>query len=245
MDQNNNESPIKSELSSIDKKEELRTLFVSGLPLDVKQREFNLLFHEFQGYEGAIIKPPSRLTKTQQGMIQQPQGPVAFLTFSTRKDAELAKEKFQGFQLDPDAPHISLKLEFAKANTKSRYRSRDNQNNGQSQFFGDGNQMLHALPLSSIQQQFTTPLAIDPSAFMQGDICGRNMCWPMCWSMPYPGPDQTLSYAEGFSPLQMDSNGNITALQPILFPSDQFPALQHDARRGFEESLLAKLDQSL
>ena len=26
--------------------------------------------------------------------------------------------------------------------------------------------MLHALPLSSIQQQFTTPLAIDPSAFM-------------------------------------------------------------------------------
>ena len=112
------------------------------------------------------------------------------------------------------------------------------------------------------------------------------MCWPMCWSMPYPGPDQvifpnptqkfgnnsiqTLSYAEGFSPLQMDSNGNITALQPILFPSDQFPALQHDARsvptlhqactdgpesttsvliyifrRGFEESLLAKLDQSL
>jgi len=56
---------------------------------------------------------------------------------------------------------------------------------------------------------------------------------------------QTLSYAEGFSPLQMDSNGNITALQPILFPSDQFPALQHDARRGFEESLLAKLDQSL
>lgn len=68
------------------------------------------------GYEGAIIKPPSRLTKTQQGMIQQPQGPVAFLTFSTRKDAELAKEKFQGFQLDPDAPHISLKLEFAKVN---------------------------------------------------------------------------------------------------------------------------------
>ena len=70
------------------------------------------------GYEGAIIKPPSRLTKTQQGMIQQPQGPVAFLTFSTRKDAELAKEKFQGFQLDPDAPHISLKLEFAKVNRK-------------------------------------------------------------------------------------------------------------------------------
>ena len=56
------------------------------------------------------------MTKTQQGMIQQPQGPVAFLTFSTRKDAELAKEKFQGFQLDPDAPHISLKLEFAKVN---------------------------------------------------------------------------------------------------------------------------------
>ena len=80
-------------------------------------RLFNCAFKNVGlGYEGAIIKPPSRLTKTQQGMIQQPQGPVAFLTFSTRKDAELAKEKFQGFQLDPDAPHISLKLEFAKVN---------------------------------------------------------------------------------------------------------------------------------
>ena len=38
------------------------------------------------------------------------------------------------------------------------------------------------------QQQFATPVAIDPSSFMQStaaDIYGRNMCWPMCWPM-YP-----------------------------------------------------------
>ena len=70
------------------------------------------------GYEGAILKQPCRTNKIQgQLPIQlqgQPQGPVAFLTFASRKDAELAKEKFQGFQLDPHADSVQLKIEFAK-----------------------------------------------------------------------------------------------------------------------------------
>ena len=44
----------------------------------------------------------------------QVQGPVAFLTFATRKDAEAVKEKFQGFQVDPEATNVTMKLEFAK-----------------------------------------------------------------------------------------------------------------------------------
>ena len=42
------------------------------------------------------------------------QGPVAFLTFATRKDAEAVKEKFQGFQIDPETSNTTMKLEFAK-----------------------------------------------------------------------------------------------------------------------------------
>ena len=34
-----------------------------------------------------------------------------------------------------------------------------------------------------------------------------------------------LAYPEGFQPIQVDTNANI-ALQPILFPTDQFPAFQ-------------------
>ena len=41
------------------------------------------------------------------------QGPVAFLTFSTRKEAEQVRQYFQGFQMDPEQ-EIYLKLEFAK-----------------------------------------------------------------------------------------------------------------------------------
>ena len=44
----------------------------------------------------------------------QVQGPVAFLTFATRKDAEAVKEKFQGFQVDPETTNVTMKLEFAK-----------------------------------------------------------------------------------------------------------------------------------
>lgn len=40
--------------------EEVRTLFVSGLPVDIKPRELYLLFRPFKGYEGSLIKLTSR-----------------------------------------------------------------------------------------------------------------------------------------------------------------------------------------
>ncbi|XP_066576506.1 RNA-binding protein with multiple splicing isoform X4 [Amia ocellicauda] len=63
--------------------EEVRTLFVSGLPLDIKPRELYLLFRPFKGYEGSLIKLTSK----------------------------------QGIRFDPEIPQ-TLRLEFAKANTK-------------------------------------------------------------------------------------------------------------------------------
>ena len=76
---------------------------------------FNVeMFTHFLGYEGAILKQPCRLTRINKLQGQQPQGPVAFLSFTTRKDAEGAKEKFQGFHLDPHTENITLKIEFAK-----------------------------------------------------------------------------------------------------------------------------------
>ncbi|XP_077629050.1 RNA-binding protein with multiple splicing isoform X1 [Crocuta crocuta] len=95
--------------------EEVRTLFVSGLPLDIKPRELYLLFRPFKGYEGSLIK----LTSKQ---------PVGFVSFDSRSEAEAAKNalnvfgkmilKFsKGIRFDPEIPQ-TLRLEFAKANTK-------------------------------------------------------------------------------------------------------------------------------
>ncbi|XP_071466349.1 RNA-binding protein with multiple splicing isoform X3 [Marmota flaviventris] len=84
--------------------EEVRTLFVSGLPLDIKPRELYLLFRPFKGYEGSLIK----LTSKQ---------PVGFVSFDSRSEAEAAKNALNGIRFDPEIPQ-TLRLEFAKANTK-------------------------------------------------------------------------------------------------------------------------------
>ncbi|XP_021326150.1 RNA-binding protein, mRNA-processing factor 2a isoform X3 [Danio rerio] len=83
---------------------QVRTLFVSGLPVDIKPRELYLLFRPFKGYEGSLIK----LTSKQ---------PVGFVTFDSRSGAEAAKNALNGIRFDPESPQ-TLRLEFAKANTK-------------------------------------------------------------------------------------------------------------------------------
>jgi len=90
--------------------EEVRTLFVSGLPMDTKPRELYLLFRAYEGYEGSLLKVTSKNGKTA--------SPVGFVTFSTRGGAEAAKADLQqGVRFDPDLPQ-TIRLEFAKSNTK-------------------------------------------------------------------------------------------------------------------------------
>ncbi|ELK05336.1 Ornithine decarboxylase antizyme 2, partial [Pteropus alecto] len=83
---------------------QVRTLFVSGLPVDIKPRELYLLFRPFKGYEGSLIKLTSRQ-------------PVGFVIFDSRAGAEAAKNALNGIRFDPENPQ-TLRLEFAKANTK-------------------------------------------------------------------------------------------------------------------------------
>ncbi|XP_061409278.1 RNA-binding protein with multiple splicing 2-like [Lethenteron reissneri] len=85
--------------------EEVRTLFVSGLPVDIKPRELYLLFRPFKGYEGSLILMTSKQ-------------PVGFVTFYSRAQAEDAKVSLNGVRFDPESPQ-TLRLEFARANTKT------------------------------------------------------------------------------------------------------------------------------
>uniref|UniRef100_A0A8C1CMT3 RNA binding protein, mRNA processing factor 2b n=2 Tax=Cyprinus carpio TaxID=7962 RepID=A0A8C1CMT3_CYPCA len=70
-------------------------LFLYGLPTDIKPRELYLLFRPFK-------------VKTD---------PVGFVTFDSRSGAEAAKNALNGVRFDPENPQ-TLRLEFAKANTK-------------------------------------------------------------------------------------------------------------------------------
>ncbi|XP_030286709.1 RNA-binding protein with multiple splicing isoform X2 [Sparus aurata] len=105
MNNSSNKIEKESEQSEFtNHEEEVRTLFVSGLPLDIKPRELYLLFRPFKGYEGSLIK----LTSKQ---------PVGFVSFDSRSEAEAAKNALNGVRFDPEIPQ-TLRLEFAKANTK-------------------------------------------------------------------------------------------------------------------------------
>uniref|UniRef100_A0A6G1SCZ2 Protein couch potato n=1 Tax=Aceria tosichella TaxID=561515 RepID=A0A6G1SCZ2_9ACAR len=88
---------------------QVRTLFVSGLPMDAKPRELYLLFRAYKGYENSLLKVTSKDGKSA--------SPVGFVTFSSRARAEAAKLDLQGVRFDPDLPQ-PIRLEFAKSNTK-------------------------------------------------------------------------------------------------------------------------------
>uniref|UniRef100_A0A0K0F7C8 Mec-8 protein (projected from Caenorhabditis elegans ortholog mec-8) n=1 Tax=Strongyloides venezuelensis TaxID=75913 RepID=A0A0K0F7C8_STRVS len=99
-----------SSINSQSPKENVRTLFVSGLPFDTKPRELYLLFRAYPGYENSQLKITSKNGKTA--------SPVGFVTFSSKNEAEEARRQLHGVKFDPDS-NITLRLELAKANTKS------------------------------------------------------------------------------------------------------------------------------
>lgn len=87
----------------------MRTLFVSGLPIDTRQRELYLLFRGCSGYETSLLKNTQKNGK--------PTTPVGFVTFASRQDADEARRKLQGVRFDPEHSQ-TIRLELARSNTK-------------------------------------------------------------------------------------------------------------------------------
>lgn len=96
-----------------DAQTQVRTLFVSGLPADVKPRELYLLFRAYPGYEASQLK----LTPSSKNGLLKSSTPVGFVTFATRQDADEARQKLQGVRFDPEQPQ-AIRLELARSNTK-------------------------------------------------------------------------------------------------------------------------------
>eukprot|EP00276_Gloeochaete_wittrockiana_P006728 CAMPEP_0184656686 /NCGR_PEP_ID=MMETSP0308-20130426/16656_1 /TAXON_ID=38269 /ORGANISM="Gloeochaete witrockiana, Strain SAG 46.84" /LENGTH=270 /DNA_ID=CAMNT_0027093923 /DNA_START=165 /DNA_END=977 /DNA_ORIENTATION=+ len=81
------------------------TLFVSGLPLDVKPREIYLLFRYFPGYQECSLNFGKQ--------------PVAFVVFETQAQALAAKTALDNVNFDPESP-VKLRIELAKQNSKRK-----------------------------------------------------------------------------------------------------------------------------
>ncbi|KAH7298287.1 hypothetical protein KP509_25G035600 [Ceratopteris richardii] len=88
--------------------EEVRTLFISGLPNDIKEREIYNLFRTYPGYEACQLKYTGRGYQI-----------VAFAVFSSQAAALAAKTGLNGHKFDPDLG-ASLHIELAKSNSRGK-----------------------------------------------------------------------------------------------------------------------------
>ncbi|KAH1223736.1 RNA-binding protein with multiple splicing 2 [Glycine max] len=87
---------------------EVRTLFVAGLPEDVKPREIYNLFREFPGYESSHLRSPSNSSQ-----------PFAFAVFASQKSAILAMHALNGLVFDLEKGS-TLYIDLAKSNSRSK-----------------------------------------------------------------------------------------------------------------------------
>ena len=68
------------------------------------------------GFESAVLKFPQKPGKI------YPIAPVAFVTFERKAHAQEAIDRLHGEKFDLDLP-TTMRLEFAKSNTKNRLKS--------------------------------------------------------------------------------------------------------------------------
>ncbi|KAH8503343.1 hypothetical protein H0E87_014569 [Populus deltoides] len=91
--------------------DQVRTLFVAGLPDDIKPREMYNLFREFPGYESSHLRTPSQNSQ-----------PFAFATFTDQPSAVAAMHALNGMVFDLEKGS-TLYIDLAKSNSRSK-RSR-------------------------------------------------------------------------------------------------------------------------
>ena len=81
--------------------EEIKTIFLSGLPHDATYREVYLLCRNLSGYEGCNLRQTGTAA------------PVAFCVFDCNANAQIAMDGLQGVSFDPEST-IVLRTEMAK-----------------------------------------------------------------------------------------------------------------------------------
>jgi hypothetical protein len=87
--------------------EEIRTVYISGFPPDVKEREINLLFRKSPGFEGAFVKYTGVRV-------------AAWANFDCGSSAMAAIADIEGYRFDPSQEETELRASLARSNTKSK-----------------------------------------------------------------------------------------------------------------------------
>ncbi|XP_052117564.1 LOW QUALITY PROTEIN: uncharacterized protein LOC107487725 [Arachis duranensis] len=97
---------------------EVRTLFVAGLPEDVKPREIYNLFREFPGYESSHLRNPTNSSQ-----------PFAFAVFANQQSAIMAMHALNGMVFDLEK-ESTLYIDLAKSNSRAKRTRIDDERAG-------------------------------------------------------------------------------------------------------------------
>jgi len=84
--------------------EPIKTLYITGLPYDIKEREIQLLCRPYPGFEFCNLNLRYDV-------------PSAFAKFTTRETAEAALQALHGFVFDLNHPELTIRVDFAKSDT--------------------------------------------------------------------------------------------------------------------------------
>ncbi|XP_077210734.1 RNA-binding (RRM/RBD/RNP motifs) family protein isoform X2 [Tasmannia lanceolata] len=106
-----NQNPVGVGYDNPDENKIINTLFISGLPDDVKPREIHNLFSRRHGFESCQLKYTGRRNQV-----------VAFATFSNHTLAMAALDALNGVTFDPQTG-ATLHVELARSNSRHK-RSR-------------------------------------------------------------------------------------------------------------------------
>ncbi|KAK9670357.1 hypothetical protein RND81_13G196200 [Saponaria officinalis] len=97
---------------------ELRTLFIAGLPANVKNREIYHLFREFPGFVTTNLRPPSGNSQA-----------FAFAVFADQQSAVAAMHALNGMVFDLEEGS-TLYIDLAKSNSRSKRQRTENERGG-------------------------------------------------------------------------------------------------------------------
>ncbi|XP_020529653.1 uncharacterized protein LOC18445019 isoform X3 [Amborella trichopoda] len=107
--------PFHLQSSSVD---EVRTLFIAGLPGDVKLREIHNLFRDFPGFQSCQLKSSGNSNQA-----------FAFAVFSDQQSAVSAMHTLNGLEFDLEF-ESTLHIDLAKSNSRTKRSRTDNDGSG-------------------------------------------------------------------------------------------------------------------
>lgn len=106
--------------------DEVSTLFITGFPDDITEREFNNMFLFARGFEAATLKYPVSRSEAEKGQAEgsgnKIRQTIGFAKFVTRDEAMVAREVLNGFRIAPERGCI-LKSEMANKNLHVKHGS--------------------------------------------------------------------------------------------------------------------------